>query len=204
MARRRCLADLPVSADIPDMNLAIAAIQASAFRAPDWTEMFAIDTPIPEIFIRGSLIYLGIFILLRVVLKREAGTLGMTDLLVVVLIADAAQNGMSADYKSVTDGLLLVATILFWSWLLNLMSYRSKWFGRITHPRSLSLIRNGKVNRRNLRQELITHEELMSILREHGVESVDEVADARMEGDGQISVIPLKGETPDKPRKKVT
>lgn len=186
------------------MNPTLAVLQASPFRAPDWAEMFAIDTPLLEIFMRGSLIYLGIFVLLRVVLKREAGTLGMTDLLVVVLIADAAQNGMSADYNSVTDGLLLVATILFWSWLLNLISYKWKWFGRITHPRSLSLIKDGKVNKRNLRQELITHQELLSILREHGVETVAEVSDARMEGDGQISVIPMKGDTPDKPRKKIT
>lgn len=185
------------------MSLSIAALLASPFRAPNWAQMFAIDTPLLEIFIRGSLIYLGIFVLLRVVLKREAGTLGMTDLLVVVLIADAAQNGMAADYKSVTDGLLLVATILFWSWLLNLLAYRSKWFGRITHPRALPLIRDGELNKRNLRQELITHEELMSILREHGVESVEEVADARMEGDGQISVIPKKGEPQDSPRKKL-
>ncbi len=166
--------------------------------------MFAIDTPILEIFIRGSLIYLGIFVLLRVVLQREAGTLGMTDLLVVVLIADAAQNGMSADYRSVTDGLLLVATILFWSWLLSFIAYRWKWFARVTHPRSLSLIKDGKINRRSLRQELITQEELLSIVREHGLESIEEVADARMEGDGQVSVIPIKGEAQEKPRKKVT
>ncbi len=184
------------------MTLPVVALLASPFRAPDWAQMFAIDTPVLEIFIRGSLIYLGIFILLRVVLKREAGTLGMTDLLVIVLIADAAQNGMAADYKSVTDGMLLVGTILFWSWLLNLLAYRSKWFGRITHPRALSLIRDGKVNKRHLRQELITHEELMSILREHGVESVEEVADARMEGDGQISVIQKKGDAQESRRKK--
>lgn len=186
------------------MSLSIAAFLASPFRAPNWAQMFAIDTPVLEIFIRGSLIYLGIFVLLRVVLKREAGTLGMTDLLVVVLIADAAQNGMAADYKSVTDGLLLVGTILFWSWLLNLLAYRFKWFGRITHPRPLPLIRDGKLNKRNLRHQLITHEELMGILREHGVKSVEEVADARMEGDGQISVIPKKGESQDPPRKKHT
>lgn len=185
------------------MILASTTAEHSLFGAPNWAQMFAMDTPLLEIFIRGSLIYLGIFVLLRFVLKREAGTLGMTDLLVVVLIADAAQNGMAADYKSVTDGLLLVSTILFWSWILNLLAYRYKAFGRLIIPPALSLIRNGKVNKRNLRHELITHEELLSILREHGVETVEEVADARMEGDGQVSVIPIKGDTAQQPRKKV-
>ena len=59
------------------------------------------------------------FALLRFVLKREAGTLAITDLLVVVLIADAAQNAMADDYRSVPDGLLLVATIVFWSYALD-------------------------------------------------------------------------------------
>lgn len=184
------------------MILSLAAILESPFRSPDWAKMFAIDMPLLEIFIRGSLTYLGIFVLLRIVLKREAGTLGMTDLLVVVLIADAAQNGMAGYYTSITDGLLLVCTILFWSWLLNLVAYRSKWLARLIHPQALTLVRDGMLNKRNLRQELITHEELMSTLREHGVNSVEEVAEARMEGDGQISVIPKKGDAEPPPRKK--
>lgn len=185
------------------MILAAVAAEHSLFSAPDWKHMFAMDTPLLEIFIRGSLIYLGIFILLRFVLKREAGTLGMTDLLVVVLIADAAQNGMAADYKSVTDGLLLVSTILFWSWALSWFAYRNKTLGRLIHPPPLTLIKDGKANQRNLRHELITHEELISILRLHGVEKVEEVAAARMEGDGQVSVIPKKRGGQEPPRKKI-
>lgn len=58
----------------------------------EWAKMLIPDTPLLEIFLRGSIVYLALFFLLRVVLKRESGTLGITDLLVVVLIADAAQN----------------------------------------------------------------------------------------------------------------
>ncbi|MBA3657638.1 MAG: DUF421 domain-containing protein [Gemmatimonadaceae bacterium] len=180
-----------------------AILASSAFSSPEWRQLFALDTPLLEIFVRGSVIYLGIFILLRIVLKREAGTLGMTDLLVVVLIADAAQNGMTGDYKSITDGLLLVGTILFWSWALNLLAYKNKMIARLIHPPAITLIRDGKVNRRNLRHELITNEELLSILRQHGVESPEEVAQAKMEGDGQVSVIMAKkGKTDEAPQKK--
>lgn len=81
----------------------------------DWNEMFSLGTPLLEIFIRGSAVYLLLFLILRIVLKRESATLGVTDLLVVVLLADAAQNAMADDYNSITDGILLVMVIIFWS-----------------------------------------------------------------------------------------
>ena len=75
-----------------------------AFESVSWNEVFVPSVPLLEIFIRGTFGNFGIFLLLRLVLKREAGNLAMNDLLVVVLIADAAQNAMTADYKSVPDG----------------------------------------------------------------------------------------------------
>ena len=174
------------------------------FEAPDWGTLFGLNTPLLEIFFRGSCIYLGIFLLLRFVLRREGGTISTTDLLVVVLIADAAQNGMTGDYTSVTDGLLLVATILAWSFALEWLAYRIKWMDRLVHPPALPLITEGKLDRRNLRKELITIEELMSSLRENGVDSIEEVKTARIEGDGQISVVAYKSApTESSPRKKV-
>jgi uncharacterized membrane protein YcaP (DUF421 family) len=176
----------------------------SLFDAPDWKTMFAFDTPLLEIFIRGSMIYLGVFLLLRLVLKRESGTVGMTDLLVIVLIADAAQNGMAGEYHSITDGLLLVATILFWSFSLDWLAYHTAFFARLVHPPPIMLVRDGKVNRRNLRRELITMEEFQSVLREHGVNDVADVKEARMEGDGQISVVKKEeSDAEEAPKKRV-
>src|SRR5689334_6101742 len=100
----------------------------------DWAGMFAPDTPPLEIFLRGSIVYLVMFTLLRVVLKRESGSLGVSDLLVVVLIADAAQNAMASDYKSITDGLLLVATIIFWSYALDWIAFHFPVLRHFIHP----------------------------------------------------------------------
>jgi uncharacterized membrane protein YcaP (DUF421 family) len=86
------------------------------FLWPDWEAMFVPHTSPLEMIIRGSIMYLGLFVLLRVVLKRQSGGVAITDILVVVLLADAAQNGMAGDYRSIPDGLLLVGTILFWSY----------------------------------------------------------------------------------------
>jgi uncharacterized membrane protein YcaP (DUF421 family) len=168
----------------------------------DWAGVFKPDTPLLEIFVRGSLMYLGLFVLLRVITKRQTSTMSIADLLLIVLIADAAQNGMADDYKSLPDGLLLVGVLMFWNFAIDWLGYRIRFIGRFVHPLPLPLIKNGRVLRANLRRELMTVEELQSQLREQGVETVANVKIAQMEGDGRVSVIQFgpgekKGRGPD-------
>lgn len=80
------------------------------FNDIDWRSIFLPDVSVVEIVLRGSLMYLAIFVLLRLVLKRQIGTLGTTDLLLITLLADASQNAMAGEYKSVPDGFVLVGT----------------------------------------------------------------------------------------------
>lgn len=168
----------------------------------DWKPIFLPDTPLLEIFLRGSLMYLALFIMLRVILKRQAGTLGMTDLLLITLLADAAQNAMAGEYTSITDGILLVATIIFWNYLFDWLSYQSEWFGRLIEPPPLPLIKDGKLLRRNMRQEFITEDELMVQLRQQGLDDVSKVKHAYIESNGQISVIEHKEKRHNRPKRK--
>jgi uncharacterized membrane protein YcaP (DUF421 family) len=155
----------------------------------DWLDVLRPETPLWEIVLRGSLIYLALFFLLRVVLKRESGTTGVSDLLVIVLIADAAQNGMADDYSTVADGVLLVAVIIGWSYLLDALAYRWPAAARAIKPSPLLLVKDGRPLRRNMRRELITEEELRGQLRQQGVADLSEVHEVRMESDGQFSVL---------------
>jgi uncharacterized membrane protein YcaP (DUF421 family) len=136
-------------------------------------------------------------------LKREAGAVGITDLLVIVLIADAAQNAMAGGYTSVTDGVILVATILFWSNTLNWLGSQYPQLARFIHPPPLMLVENGHMLRQNMRRELITPDELMSELRASGVEDISQVKKMYMEGNGQFSVIRMdNGDVnPSKPKR---
>lgn len=157
------------------------------------------DTPLPEIFLRGTVVYLALFLLLRIT-KRQAGGVGTTDILVIVLIADAAQNAMAGDYTSITDGLLLVATIVGWAYALDWLGQHSALVERLVHPPPLPLIEDGRTIPRNLRAELLTHEELMTQLRLQGVEDIAQVRRAFIEGNGQVTVIRRDdGETAPKP-----
>ncbi|HEX5594543.1 MAG TPA: YetF domain-containing protein [Micromonosporaceae bacterium] len=155
----------------------------------DWAALFAIRKAPLEIILRGSMIYLALYLMLRVLLKRETGTTGVTDLLVIVLIADAAQNGMADDYTTITEGLILVATIVGWAHLLDFLAYRFPWLSRLIQPRPLLLVEDGRIIRRHLRRELITEEELYSQLRQQGVDDVSQAHRVYMEADGQFSVI---------------
>ncbi|HSA99614.1 MAG TPA: YetF domain-containing protein [Anaerolineales bacterium] len=136
--------------------------------------------------------YIALFTMLRVILKRQTGTLGMTDLLLITLLADAAQNAMAGEYRSLPDGVVLVATIIFWNYAFDWLSFKSEWFGRLIEPAPLPLVRNGKLLRRNMRHELITEDELMMELRQQGLEDVSKVKQVYIESDGRISVIGRK------------
>ena len=168
----------------------------------DWKSVFSLDVSWLEIIVRGTIIYISLFILLRVVLKRQAGSLGMTDLLLITLIADASQNAMAGEYHSVPAGIILVSTIIFWTYAFDWLSYRSSWFSHLIEPTPLPLIREGKMLRRNMRHELITEEELMSQLREQGLDELQKVKQAFMEPDGHISVVAFKQRQQKKPNRK--
>ena len=147
------------------------------------------DTPVLEIFVRGTVMYLALFTLLRVILRREAGNIGITDVLVIVLLADAAQNGMAGGYNSIGDGVLLVSVIILWSHFLDWLSFKYKFLEKIIKPPKIIIIDNGKMIKKNMRRELITSEELMTEVRKQGFDCLDKVKKAYMEHDGTISII---------------
>ena len=170
----------------------------------DWKGAFVPDTSLLEIFLRGTLVYLSLFVLLRVVLKRQRGGVAFTDLLVIVLIADAAQNAMAGSYTSVPDGLLLIAVIVGWAYSLDWLGYRVPWIQRLVHPEGVFLVRNGRILRENLKKENVTDEEFWSQLRSQGVDDLDDVREVRLEGDGQLSVVRKDGAAPAPHRRRET
>jgi uncharacterized membrane protein YcaP (DUF421 family) len=155
----------------------------------EWAELLIPTHSIAEIMLRGTVMYLSLFIILRFVMVRQTSTIGIADILVIVVIADAAQNGFAKEYKSITEGIVLVLTIVFWNLFLNWISYRFKAFERLLSPPPLPLIKDGKMNRRNMRHEFITEEELKGQLRLQGISELAEVRRACLEANGELSVI---------------
>jgi uncharacterized membrane protein YcaP (DUF421 family) len=154
----------------------------------DWSQMFAFTMSPIELFIRGTMTFLFLFCLFRFVVHRDVGGLGISDLLVLVIIADASQNAMAGGYKSIVDGFVLIGTIIGWSMLLNWLSFRFEFMRRFVLPRPLCLVRDGVKLEKNLKREFISDEELDEMLREHEIEDISEVRRAYLEPDGQVTV----------------
>jgi uncharacterized membrane protein YcaP (DUF421 family) len=159
----------------------------------DWEALFTFTVPPLELVVRGTVTYLFLFSLFRFVVRRDAGALGLSDLLVLVIIADAAQNAMAGDYTSVVDGIVLIGTIIGWNYVLNWLSFRYPRFRRFALAPPICIIRDGVKQEAALRRELISDEELRAMLHEHEVDDVAQVRRAWLEPDGQLTVLRRRG-----------
>jgi len=155
----------------------------------DWHNLFAPSVPVLETLVRGSLTYFLLFGILRLIPNRHIGTIGIADLLVVVLLTTAVHNALANNYHSFTDGALLVLTIALWSQVFNWLGFHVPWFQRLLRPPPLPLVRRGRIIPANMQRELITEDELMSQIRQQGIDDLSHVKNAHMEGDGRISVV---------------
>jgi len=154
----------------------------------DWPRIFVPSLSPLEIFIRGTITYLSLFFLLRV-FRRQTGSLGPADLLVLLLVADASQNAMANNYESVTDGIWLVSVIVGWEYILNYLSFHYPVIGRLMERSPLLLVENGRMIDKHLEKELISRDELASLLRQHGIGNIQSVSQSFLEGNGHISIL---------------
>lgn len=155
---------------------------------PDWNAIFIPQGSLLELVVRGTIMYLAIFFAFRF-FRRSAGGLGVADLLLVVLVADAAQNGMAGEYRSVPEGIVIVATIVFWDFAIDWLDFHVPALRPLLGGKPVLLIKNGRVLYRNLRSELITVGDLKAQLREEGVREISQVERAYLETDGKLSVV---------------
>ena len=122
-------------------------------------------------------------------MRRDMGTVGVADILILVIVADASQNAMSGGYESVSDGIILVSVLLGWNFLFDYPGYRFEAFERFIQPPSLPLSRNGRMIRRNMRSQFVTEKEIFEKLREQGLDSLKRVKAMYLEPNGEVSVI---------------
>lgn len=157
----------------------------------DWENVFVPTSSVLEMVVRGTITYWIVFLYIRFV-RRSSGQLNITDVLLITMISDAAQNSMAGTYESITEGAALVGTLVGWDYLINWLGVRSPIFDRLSNPEPTLLVKDGILMKQNLRRELITEDELMGLLRQQGVDKLEDVQQCHMEGSGQLSVIPKK------------
>jgi len=140
--------------------------------------------------IATGLVYFFLILAIVIVGKKELTQLSVVDLVFILLISNAVQNAMvDGDWKDFIMGLLAAVTLFILNFVMKTLQYQSPAFRKFLGGVPTTLIENGVELPKNLRKEEITEEELMSAIREHGVEKVDDVKLAVLETDGNISVI---------------
>lgn len=154
----------------------------------DWSGMFELETSIPELLIRGTVLYVGILILMRLMPRRTGAELSLMDLIWVLLITEAASNAMG-NYTSLQDGIILIVIYMAWDYLINILKQNSKTVERLLSSAPLLIVKDGQMLKRNMRKEFLSKEELLSNLREHGIEAISEIKKAYVEGEGVITAI---------------
>ncbi len=157
---------------------------------PDFSlqELLRIEASVAGLIVRGTLLYIGILLIFRFLPRRTGGELATMDLVFVLLISEAATHSLG-EYSSVTEGFIVICTLVFWDYMINALSFRFSAIERLFSAPPLLLIKNGKLNLRHMRREFITHEELMESLRKEGFEDIKQVKKAVVEADGKISII---------------
>lgn len=159
----------------------------------DWEAMFESEQSLSELFVRATILYFVVFGILRATLRRSAGELSMLDFIFVLLVANGAADAMTGGATSVPAGVVTVVTVVVWNYLLNSLGYYIPFIERLIAPPPLLLVKEGQMQRRNMRREFLTKDELMAQLREEGVDDLAMVKTAYLEGDGNISVVTNDG-----------
>lgn len=149
---------------------------------PDWMELLAIAG-------RAAVVYGAILLLLRLIGKRQIGQSTPSDLVTLLLVSEAVQNGMMNDDRSLTGALVGAATLLAISFAIDWLCVRWPAFERWIEGESFVAYDGKRFDGRRLRRENITQRDLISALRSHGEGDLDGVRLVVIEPDGKVSVL---------------
>jgi uncharacterized membrane protein YcaP (DUF421 family) len=153
-----------------------------------WHSIFHLDLTVAEKVVRSVLIYVFLVVALRLVGKRELGQTNTLDLVVLLLIANAVQNGIIGDDLSVTGAVIGAVTLFAINELFNRTTYLLPWTGRALEGDPTYLVKNGKPDRKELFRASISLPELRSIARRQGFDNLDDVKTAILETNGAVSM----------------
>jgi uncharacterized membrane protein YcaP (DUF421 family) len=142
-----------------------------------------------RIIISSVAVYLFIILAIRLFGKKELAQLSVYDLVFILLISNAVQNAMVGPDSTLSGGLVAAASLFVINFILKQLQFRFPQFGKAIQGEAVMLVFKGKMLTSNLKNAGITEDELMEVIREHGVASVSDVDLSVLEVDGNISVL---------------
>jgi len=142
-----------------------------------------------DIVLRGIVIFGVLYVLMRVIGRRELSSLEPFDLILLVVLGDAVQQGLTQDDYSLTGAALAIGTIAFLQLTVSYANFRFPKLRPLLDGEPIVIVRDGKPIEKNLRRERLTSDDLAVAMRRQNIAELDDVAWAVMETSGAISFI---------------
>jgi uncharacterized membrane protein YcaP (DUF421 family) len=146
-----------------------------------------------DVVVRAFVAFVFVFLLTRLIGRRELSSLQPFDLILLIVIGDLMQQGVTQNDLSVTGLVLTIGVFGLMTLAASYLGFRFPRFRPILEPEPLILIEDGNVIERNLKKERMTPEELAAKARLQQIDSLEKVKWAVLESGGQISFIPKSG-----------
>ena len=142
-----------------------------------------------DIVIRATVMFVIVYLLLRLLGKRELGQMTPFELVTLVVMGDLIQQGITHNDFSLTGATLAIGTFAFWGVVLGWVAYKVPRFRKALEGEPRIIIRDGVLLEENLRRDRMTRGEVEAEMRLAGIAHIDEVAWAILETNGKISFI---------------
>src|SRR5262245_2957890 len=146
-----------------------------------------------DLVLRAAAIFVFLFVLTRIIGKRELSSLQPFDLILLIILGDALQQGLTQDDYSLTGAVLVVGTIAVLQVVVSWLTYRFPRLRPVLEGEPLVIVENGEVIERNLKRERLTVEEVAEAARGEQIAHLSDVRYAILETSGTISFIPKTG-----------
>ena len=146
-----------------------------------------------DLAFRAIFLFGFIYLLTRVIGRRELSSLEPFDLILLIVIGDAIQQGLTQDDYSVTGALIVVGTFALLQVFVSYLSFRFRALRPVLDGEPIVIVQGGKVIERNLKRERLTVEAVLVEARQQQVARLDDIAWAVLETGGKISIIPKSG-----------
>ena len=143
-----------------------------------------------DLALRAVFLYAFVVILMRVTGRRELSTLSPIDLVLLIILGDAIQQGLTQDDYSVTGAVIVVSTIAALQVGASYLSFRSRRARRVLEGEPIVIVQAGKLIERNMRRERLTEDEVAEEMRAQQIASVEDVEWGILETNGTMSFIP--------------
>ena len=142
-----------------------------------------------DIALRAIFLYAFVVFLMRIIGRRELSSLSAVDLVLLIVLGDAIQQGLTQDDYSVTGAVIAISTIAALQVGSSYLSFKSRRARRVLEGEPIVIVQGGKLIERNLKRERLTEDEVAEEMRAQQIASVEEVEWAILESNGNISFI---------------